>query len=173
RHRPGRPDDFTEGAIVIPSRDGSVGRVDECHDISIAVIGGKAVGGGTAMVTGFQQAANSTGTPSEIGSHLTGRTMKRAAQIQPPYVGVVQREIAARDQIPAVVSENVRAQGDVAEAGAGGNDPLDAPALPVVGEADLVLRSGAVGYRHLNQSILTVPDVIPAAIAEQVAIQVV
>src|SRR5208282_2357138 len=90
-----------------------------------------------------------------------------------PHVGVVQRGIAVRDQIPAIVGEKVRAQGDVAEAGTGGNDLLDTPALPVVGEGELVLRAGAVGYRHLYQPVLSIPRVVPAAIAEQVAIQVV
>src|SRR5208283_4718651 len=44
---------------------------------------------------------------------------------------------------------------------------------PVVGKSQLVLGSNGRVDGHLNQSVFTVPDVIPAAIAEQISVLVV
>jgi len=102
--------------------------------------------------------------------HAT-RALLRPAQVGAPSVGPDKRAACPHlgDQVPPVIKESDRRQRhSVAD-----HRLLNAPTLGVVGETQLILRTGAVVDGHPDQPVFGVPSVVPTTVALQVAVGVV
>lgn len=89
--------------------------------------------------------------------------------------GVDRLDLLLTDQVPVVAGEPVRRLADVGGAIPGGDGLARAAAAVIVGEVELescASRHGRDG-RHVQQPVLSVPNVRPPSVVREVAVSVV